>query len=273
MDASTGDRSGARGAGNRDGERQGRSGESHPGGRSEDPDARGATSAGSPPDSRALRVLASPRFRLGLLAALLIGAGVAAYLVGAPSRSSIETTVRGTGAVAPLVFIGLYIALTVILIPGTILTAAGGVLFGTALGTLYVVIGATFGATAAFLLARRLGRHRVEAIAGRRIAAMDDWITRNGFVAVLYVRLIPVFPFNILNYAAGVTGVSARAYLLGTAIGIIPGTFAYAALGGSFDHPTSPEFLAAVSLIVVLAVSAPVVNRLMRQRGSLPEKD
>jgi uncharacterized membrane protein YdjX (TVP38/TMEM64 family) len=76
-----------------------------------------------------------------------------------------------------------------------------------------------------------------------------------------------VFPFNALNYAAGVTALRTRDYVLGTAIGIIPGTFAYAALGSSLDDPTSPQFLAALGLIVLLAVLAPLINRRLRASG------
>ena len=84
---------------------------------------------------------------------------------------------------------------------------------------------------------------------------------------MLYLRLFPIVPFNALNYAAGVTAVTRRDYVVGTAIGIVPGAFAYAALGGSIDDPTSPAFLGAVGLVVALAVAAPLVNRFLGRRG------
>ena len=79
--------------------------------------------------------------------------------------------------------------------------------------------------------------------------------------------LFPIVPFNALNYAAGVTAVTRRDYVVGTAIGIVPGAFAYAALGGSIDDPTFPAFLGAVGLVVALAVAAPLVNRFLGRRG------
>ncbi len=215
----------------------------------------------------------SPRARLAVLAFVLIAGAAAAIVVGGPSKGGIERAVRSTGAAGPIVFAALYVGLTVLLVPGTIMTAAGGVLFGVALGTVLSVASATTGATVAFLIGRRLGREQVERISGRRLGKLDDWIGRNGFLAVLYVRLIPLFPFNALNYAAGVTAVGTRSYLVGTLVGIIPGTFAYTALGASFDHPTSPEFLVAVGLIVVLAIFAPLVQRLARRRGLAPAPD
>lgn len=217
-----------------------------------------------------VRVARSPRARLAILAVLLVGGAVAAIAVGGPSRDGIEDAVRSTGVAGPLVFIGLYIALTVMLVPGTLLTATGGVLFGVALGTVLSLVSATIAATICFLIGRRLGREQVEQIAGKRVGELDDWIARNGFAAVLYVRLIPLVPFNALNYAAGVSAVDLRSYVAATAVGIIPGTFAYTALGGSFDEPASPAFLAAVALIVVLAVAAPIVQRIARRRGLVP---
>ncbi len=217
---------------------------------------------------RAAAVLRSPRLRLTAFAVFVLAAAAVAAVVGAPSRSGVQRLVRGAGPLAPLSFVVLYVVLTLLMFPGAIVTAAGGVLFGVALGTVYAVVGASIGATLSFFVGRRLGRSEVEKIAGQRLGKLDRWLERNGFVAVLYLRLIPVVPFNVLNYAAGVTGIQSRDYVLATAIGIVPGTFAYAALGGSFDDPASPVFIAAVGLIVLLAFAGPLVNRQLRKRGA-----
>lgn len=212
------------------------------------------------------RLLTSPRLRLSVFAAVLVGGTAATLLAGGPSVREISRAVDGGGLAGPLAYISIYATLTVLLFPGAVLTAAGGAVFGTALGTLLTVVGATIGATASFLLGRRLGRAQVEEIAGSRLSRLDTWIARRGFTAVLYVRLVPVFPFNLLNYAAGVTGVSTRDYVLATAVGIVPGAFAYSALGGSLDDPWSPEFVAAVALTVALAAGGAVVARRRRPR-------
>lgn len=219
---------------------------------------------------RAAGVLGDPRLRLALLGVFLAGAVALVVAVGAPNRDEIEDTVRGAGLAAPLVFVGLYVVLTVLLFPGAVITAAGGVLFGPAIGTLLAAVGATLGSAGAFLLAKRLGRTQVERVAGRRIGRLDAWLERRGFLAILYLRLIPVVPFNALNYVAGVTGVSLRDFVAGTALGIVPGTFAFAALGGSFQDPTSPTFLTAVGLLVLLAAGGPLLNRVVRTRGLGP---
>lgn len=199
---------------------------------------------------------------------------MAVPLVAGIGRGDLEEIVNEAGVAGPLLFVALYAVLTVLLFPGAVMTAAGGVLFGVAVGTALAVVGATVGASAAFLVGRRLGRKQVEEIAGKRIGGLDRWLERRGLVAVLYVRLIPVIPFNALNYAAGVTGVRARDYVIGTAVGIVPGTFAYAALGGSLDDPLSPAFIGALVLVIVLAVGVPFVNRRLRARGKgAPEPD
>lgn len=220
-----------------------------------------------------MKLLLSPGFRLTVLAVVIAAGVVAAVVSGGPSKAGLEDAVRSAGVAAPVLYVALYVVLTVLLVPGTVLTTAGGVLFGVVLGTILSVIGAVIGSVIAFYLARRLGREQVEQIAGPRVEKLDAWISRNGFLAVLYVRLIPFFPFNVLNYAAGVTSVRGRSYVLGTAIGIIPGTFAYTALGGTLDEPTSPAFLAAVGLVVGLAVVAPLAQRIARHRGLGPDAD
>ncbi len=220
------------------------------------------------PPGRVSSLLASPRARLAILAVWLVGVSAALILAGGGlSQERVEDWIGGPSATTAVLYPFLYAVLTVLLVPGVVITAAGGALFGALLGTVLTLIGATAGATASFLIGRRLGRAQVEQIAGRRIGALDAWLERRGLLAVLYMRLFPLFPFNALNYAAGVTALRTRDYVVGTAVGIVPGTFAYAALGSSLDDPTSPEFLAALGLVVLLAVLAPFINRRLGAAG------
>jgi uncharacterized membrane protein YdjX (TVP38/TMEM64 family) len=220
-----------------------------------------------------LSFLARPVVRLTLLGLVLVGLLLVVRSAGGLSRAGIEQLVDQAGPLAPLAFVVLYAVLTVMLVPGSIITAAGGLLFGALLGTALTVVGATAGATAAFLLARSLGRRQVEQLAGQRLGRFDRWLEDRGFVAVLYLRLIPVVPFNLSNYVVGVTGVRLGAYVLATALGILPATFAFASLGGNIDDPTSPQFLAAAALLGVLVVAGPLVQRWLRQRGHGPPHD
>ncbi len=146
--------------------------------------------------------------------------------------------VEDQGAYAPLVFIGLYVAVAILCLPGSILTILSGLIFGVWEGTLYVVIGANLGAFATFLIARRVGRHTIERfLQGRRpqgrLLKLDRKIEAGGFTVVLWLRLIPVIPYNLLNYAIGLTKVRLKDCLLGNLLGMLPGIFVYVSLGNA----------------------------------------
>ncbi len=136
------------------------------------------------------------------------------------------------GAIAPIAFILIYIIATVAFLPGSVLTLGSGVLFGVVQGSLYVFVGATIGATLAFLVGRYLARGWIsKKIAGnQKFSAIDQAVGQEGFKIVALTRLSPVFPFNLLNYGMGVTGVSLKDYVLAS-IGMIPGTIMYVYIG------------------------------------------
>ncbi len=214
------------------------------------------------------RFLSSPKLRLTIFFGLVLAVAAAFLFVGGPSQADAEQAIEDAGVLAPLVFVVAYAILTVLLFPGIIPAVAAGAVFGVLAGTVLSLVGATIGAVGAFLLARKLGRQDVERVAGERMRRIDGWIGRRGFMAVLYARLLPVAPFNVLNYACGVTSVSTRDYVLATAIGMIPGTFLHVALGSTLSDPTSPEFIAAVGGLIVLGVGAPLIDRALRRRGA-----
>ncbi|MEA2679841.1 MAG: hypothetical protein QOK03_1563 [Candidatus Binataceae bacterium] len=141
--------------------------------------------------------------------------------------------ISSLGAVAPVVFIAAYVAACVLFIPGSIMTIGAGVLFGVVRGSIYVSIGATAGATAAFLIGRYFARDWVaRKLAGNAtFNAIDAAVGREGWKIVGLTRLSPVFPFNLLNYAYGLTSVSLRDYLLASWIGMLPGVVMYTYIG------------------------------------------
>ncbi|MBA3860862.1 MAG: TVP38/TMEM64 family protein [Solirubrobacterales bacterium] len=214
------------------------------------------------------RFLSSPKLRLTIFFGLVLAVTAAFLFVGGPSQADAEQAIDDAGVLAPLMFVVAYAILTVLLFPGIIPAVAAGAVFGVLAGTVLSLVGATIGAVGAFLLGRKLGRKDVERVAGERMRRIDEWIGRRGFMAVLYARLLPVAPFNVLNYVCGVTSVSTRDYVLATAIGMIPGTFLHVALGSTLGDPTSPEFLAAVAGLIVLGVGAPLIDRALRRRGA-----
>ena len=142
------------------------------------------------------------------------------------------TWVESLGSIAPIAFIVLYNVATVLLIPGSLLTLGSGVLFGLVWGSVYVFFAATLGATLAFWLGRTVARDWVskKISAYPKFAAIDKAVAKEGFKIVFLTRLSPLFPFNILNYAFGITQVSLKDYVLGS-VGMIPGTILYVYIG------------------------------------------
>jgi uncharacterized membrane protein YdjX (TVP38/TMEM64 family) len=210
--------------------------------------------------------LSSPWLRLGLLGVMVALAVVVALSADELSLGAVRETVGGLGAVGPFVYVGLYALVTVLLLPATPFTILAGVLFGPVAGSLVALGGATLGATLSFLVGRGIGRGAVEQLAGRRVQAVDAFLTERGFVSMLLVRLVPLFPFNVLNLVSGVTALRLRDYVLATAIGIVPGTVLLAAAGGSIDDPGSPVFIGAVVGFVLLAVVGGLAARTMHAR-------
>jgi uncharacterized membrane protein YdjX (TVP38/TMEM64 family) len=142
------------------------------------------------------------------------------------------TWVESLGAIAPIAFMVLYNVATVLLIPGSVLTLGGGVLFGLWWGSLYVFVAATLGATLAFWIGRNVAREWVmeKMNAYPKFGAIDQAVAQEGFKIVFLTRLSPLFPFNLLNYAFGITQVSLKDYVLGS-VGMIPGTILYVYIG------------------------------------------
>lgn len=151
---------------------------------------------------------------------------------------ALEIGIRSLGIFAPLVFGLIYIAATVLALPGSALTIGGGLLFGTLWGTVINLTSATVGAVLAFLIARYLGRDVVTKLLRNqpKLAGLDEKICKNGFYSVLFLRLVPLFPFNALNYGLGLTKVTFKDYTLATAIGMLPGAFVYTSLGAVGRH-------------------------------------
>jgi uncharacterized membrane protein YdjX (TVP38/TMEM64 family) len=171
------------------------------------------------------------------LAALLVGvAALATMVILLPVQAWLSAAVEwiaGLGPWGPLALAGLYVVACVLLVPGSVLTLGAGAAFGVVVGFVTVSLAATAGAAAAFLVGRHLARDQVASrVAGNpRFAAVDRAVGREGFKIVLLTRLSPLLPFNVQNYAYGLTDVSFRDYVLASWLGMIPGTILYVSLG------------------------------------------
>ena len=172
------------------------------------------------------------------------------------SREAFEQTIANFGVFGPLFFMGIYFIGTIFFLPGTPLSILSGVLFGSLWGTVYVVIGATLGASVAFLVARYLAKDYIDSVLKDKFKALDKYdhkLENKGFLTTLFLRFIPLFPFNGLNFALGLTRVKFKDYFLGTLIGIIPGSFILVNLGSSSADLSSPKFYAFIGLFLFLA--------------------
>jgi uncharacterized membrane protein YdjX (TVP38/TMEM64 family) len=177
------------------------------------------------------------------------------------------------GAWGPVLFIAIYTVAAVLFIPGSILTLGAGALFGLALGSVCVSVGATLGATAAFLVGRYLARDAItRKIEGsEKFSAIDKAVAEEGWKIVFLTRLSPVFPFTLLNYAFGLTRVKLGHYVLASWIGMMPGTVLYVYLGSlaraglAPRHRTIGEWMIyGVGLLATIAVTL-FVTRLARK--------
>ncbi len=202
----------------------------------------------------------SPYMTIAGLALVLLAALTAALLLN-PDPDEIEEAFTGLGFFGPALFAVAYAVLTVLLVPGAPLTIAAGALFGVVGGGIVVMFGATAGAAASFLISRRSTRGAVEQARGARLEALEQRFGGRGFPAMLLLRLIPLVPFNALNYAAGATAIGTRDYMLATFIGIAPGVFVFTALGAGLSDPLSPLFIGAVVLLVAMSLVTWRVSR------------
>ena len=190
------------------------------------------------------------------------------------SRDSLLSYVSNYYFLSVLVFILVYLAVVALSIPGaTILTILGGFFFGPWAGTLYVNVGATFGAFAIFLIARFFLGENLQKKYEKQLDKFNKEITENGKSYMLTLRLIPIFPFFLINILAGLTTLPAITFLWTTALGIIPGSFVYAYIGYAGTSMTesqgvfTPQILTALILLSVLSL-VPVIVKKVKGRKS-----
>jgi uncharacterized membrane protein YdjX (TVP38/TMEM64 family) len=170
-------------------------------------------------------------------------------------------------------FIAVYVLQTALSLPGAaILSLAAGAIFGTILGTVYAVIAATMGATLAFLITRYLLRDLVAARFGPRLEGINRELEERGFNYLLFLRLVPVFPFFLINLSAGLTRLPLRTFFFGTLLGIIPGGFVYVNAGAglasidSLSGIASPRVLGSFALLGLFALIPAIYSRYRKKK-------
>lgn len=209
--------------------------------------------------------------RIGVLALLITGIAIAIAYRGQIDAAALEQWVQGAGIAGPIVFMLIYAIGTVFFFPGSVLTLGGGALFGPVLGTAYNLIGATLGAGLAFIIARYLASDWVEQKTGGRMKQLVEGVEAEGWRFVAFVRLVPLFPFNLLNYALGLTRIKLSHYLIASFVFMLPGTVAYTYLGYVGREAIAGEAgliqksLLALALLAVVAFIPRLIGRLRRR--------
>ena len=203
-----------------------------------------------------------------LLIVLLFGAVVLLtwYLSTVLSPQQIQSALEGLGIWAPLAYIGMFVVLPAFFFPVAVLALAGGLLFGLWKGAVYTFIGAVLNCSLRFWMARHVGRKQIEALIQKRLS--PQWQRRlarlggrDGFLFLIILRLIPAVPYNLINYAFGLTGMPYGTYILASSIGIIPGTFAFINIGDKVLDVTSPDFWIAIGLLVLLMLVTTLMGK------------
>ncbi|MDH3947647.1 MAG: VTT domain-containing protein [Gammaproteobacteria bacterium] len=208
--------------------------------------------------------------RLLLLAVIVAGIVLAFIYRDQFDAAALEQWVQNSGLAGPLVFMGIYAIATVFFLPGSVLTLAGGALFGPVMGTFYNLTGATIGAVLAFLVARYLASDWVEQKTGGRLKQLKQGVEGEGWRFVAFVRLVPLFPFNLLNYALGLTRIRLSHYLIATYLFMLPGAIAYTYLGYAGREAVAgsegliQKALLALALLAVVAFLPRLIGRLRR---------
>lgn len=224
--------------------------------------------------------------RLVIGIAVLSGLILVMRQVTLPDCATIQARIEEMGILAPLGFFFLYVLSTVAFIPGLVVTLMAGLAFGPWWGTAIVSVSSTFGATLAFLVARYLAKDAVEGMLSKQawFEKFKGGLEESGFNFVVFVRLVPLFPFNGLNYACGLVPLKLRDYVLGSALGMLPGTFAYVYLGatgcslidsviqGNFSPADMPpevrnKLLIAILLLAFLSVLPVLLKKFKKKRS------
>lgn len=188
------------------------------------------------------------------------------YLGTLVTPQQLHTMLQGLGIWAPVAYIGLFTLLPAFFFPVAVLALAGGLLFGLWQGSLYTFIGAIANCSLMFFLARYAGRDKAEILIREKMSPvwqqrLQDLNSGGGFLLLIILRLIPAVPYNLINYAFGLSAMSYPTYILASAIGIIPGTLAFINIGDKALDVTSPGFLTAIGLLVLLLGTTAVLGK------------
>ncbi|EJO5345974.1 TVP38/TMEM64 family protein [Clostridium botulinum] len=177
------------------------------------------------------------------------------------SAVSIKEYINSYGVIAPIIYIIMFTLVPLTLFPDSILAIAGGMAFGMVQGSVYTIIGAVCGATLSFYIARVLGRNVVEKLVRGKAKWFDNGVEKNGFLVIFILRLIPLVPFDVISYGAGLSKIKFKDFILATTVGIIPGILVFINLGDKALNVKSKQFFISIILLVLLCLSSFIMKK------------
>jgi uncharacterized membrane protein YdjX (TVP38/TMEM64 family) len=186
------------------------------------------------------------KFKSGILLLTIIciiATGIGIFLLGGIDRHQLEIWLEKMGILAPIVYIILYIVATILILPSTPLNMTGGAIFDLWWGTLWTTIAAVLAAIISFAFTRSVGREIIAKKLAGRWEAIDAEMRQGGLFYMFAIRLLPLIPYGIVNFAAGLTGIKFRDYLLGTLLGTLPGILPFVMMGAGLKELSSGRIL------------------------------
>ncbi|BCL35411.1 TVP38/TMEM64 family protein [Nostoc sp. MS1] len=190
-----------------------------------------------------------------LMAVCLVATSVTGYLLGGVNPELIQSWLKAAGIWAPITYVAIYVIATILILPSTALNLTGGAIFGVWMGTFWTSVGAIIAAIAAFIFARTVGREIIAQKLAGRWQAIDAEVRQGAIFYMFAIRLMPILPYGLVNFAAGLTSISFKDYLIGTALGTVPGILPFVLLGSSgFKAIRSGEILPVVGALALIGL-------------------
>ena len=190
----------------------------------------------------------------------LVTTGLVVYFLGGIPSENLQLWLSHAGVWTPLIYIAVYVLATVFILPSTALNLTGGAIFGPWLGTLWTSIAAIIAAVVSFSFTRTVGREIVVARLGGKFQEMDDRFQQGGLLYMFALRLLPIIPYGLVNFTAGLTSIKFRDYFLGTLLGTVPGILPFVLLGSfglkALQTGEILPLVVALSLIALLVAGA-----------------
>ena len=182
--------------------------------------------------------------------------------------SNVRAIVSSCGKLAPLIFLALCILRPIILLPVGLFSVLGGIMFGSFIGGTYTILGSTIGSIMAYYMAKYWGRDFIEKLMHNKMKKLDKSCKERGFLVTFLMRVIPILPCDVVSYICGLSNIKMLDFVLGTFVGIIPGTYIYSYFGSSLKNVYSKEFIISILLLILLSILPIIIKKFYKKEIS-----